>query len=163
MNGFGTAGLANGLAAYNQPQTPSSGQTGVSISTANPSSTANGGKGNSDRKQGGTGIGFYPPQEQKGPGSRPIKSAAITKRKTPDVVRKAPGAPGTILADPKRNDPAYYSKMHDAIIAEILKEEEEVLAQHKEHIDNMFKTSRQVGCRSTTGGHDDPRGRQTRK
>lgn len=112
--------------------------------TTNASSAANGAKGNSDRKQAGTGLGFYPPQEQKGPGGRPIKSAVVTKRKTPDAVRKAPGAPSILPNDPKRNDPAYYSKMHDAIIAEILKEEEEVLAQHKEHIDNMFKTSRQV-------------------
>ena len=35
--------------------------------------------------------------------------------------------------------------MHDELISEILKEEEEVLNQHREHIDSMYKSSKSVG------------------
>jgi hypothetical protein len=46
----------------------------------------------------------------------------------------------------KKVDPNLdYNNLHETLISEILKEEEEVLSLHKEHIDSMYKSSKQVG------------------
>jgi hypothetical protein len=52
--------------------------------------------------------------------------------------------------------------MHDELISQILKEEEEVLKQHRQHIDSMYRSSKIVRP-AHAGSQDDPGGRQARQ
>lgn len=77
-----------------------------------------------------------------GPGKvKPAKS---------NVVRhKQPGGPvpGRLFSGQpsrKQQDPVDYNALHEELITEILKEEEEVLSQHKDHIDAMYCSTKIV-------------------
>ena len=68
---------------------------------------------------------------------KPNPKSSVVKRKAPGTsTRLFGGQPGGARGEED------YVAMHEELITEILREEEEVLGQHKEHIDAMYRSSK---------------------
>jgi uncharacterized coiled-coil protein SlyX len=110
----------------------------------NPSSTAYSGADFSDRKRGmpamqsvqgpvATAPAYSQPSQPK-----QVNKTSVIKRKAPSTSTRLFNNQGGRRSD---NDVDYMG-MHNKLINEILREEEEVLNQHKEHIDSMYRSSK---------------------
>jgi hypothetical protein len=84
----------------------------------------------------------YPPQTGTSGRPKPVKSTAVRHKQPSSNV------PGRLFSgQPARKQnqgPTDYNALHEELITEILKEEEEVLGQHKDHIDAMYKSTKIV-------------------
>lgn len=105
---------------------------------------AYGGVVTSDRKRGlanNLSTNQHPTVVPGGGRPKPVKSSVVN--------RKQPAAGGRLFSGQvnmhKGSDRPDYNALHEELITEILKEEEEVLSQHKDHIDAMYKSTKIVG------------------
>lgn len=74
---------------------------------------------------------------------KPVKSTVVS-RKQPGVAAGGRLFSGQANSRKPASDRTDYNAMHEELITEILKEEEEVLSQHKDHIDAMYKSTKIV-------------------
>jgi hypothetical protein len=100
------------------------------------------------------------PSLPSGPGkSKPTKSTVIRHKQPGSAV------PGRLFSGQparKQQENRDYNSLHEELITEILKEEEEVLSQHKSHIDSMYCSTKIVNP-SHPASENDRRSRQARK
>lgn len=82
------------------------------------------------------------PSSQGGIGkSKPTKSSVVRHKQPTSAV---PGRLFSGQPSRKQHETVDYNALHEELITEILKEEEEVLSQHKDHIDAMYRSTKIV-------------------
>jgi hypothetical protein len=88
-----------------------------------------------------------------GPGrNKPVKSTVV-RHKQPGTAGPGPGR--LFSGQPSRKqEQVDYNSLHEELITEILKEEEEVLSQHKDHIDAMYCSTKIVDLAQSASKDD---------